>query len=403
MSKPGDITQSQTKTWAETASDVLQNHTMDIAVGALGVAAIRASRGKLEGMAEKYLPNLGVIAEEGAAGESSLASRLTKTFSPAIEDAERSSQFSLRSPVAALNESHAATNVASATMKELKYDLDPVKINDMRALPSMTVINGKLEKRITLVDDDTPLAQTYDKLSKSVFHLHENWKGDELKVGTAFLTEDNYLITAQHCTVDSNGTKDLFVRLAGGEDKLPLSLVAKDYGADVALLKFKEPVTGLPEPIPLGWSGDLTKADTLATFGFPASANKMVVTEGRFEELENIHSMGTKDKADELQVVAPSVRVKSRALVWNGNSGGPVMSGDKAVAVVTTSMNDVGASRATSIEHVRLLIEQARKDSIPENLQIRSVGRILGQGNKFTVKVQKLDVTASDEVTKPTS
>jgi S1-C subfamily serine protease len=191
--------------------------------------------------------------------------------------------------------------------------------------------------------------------------------------------------------------------MAEGGKNVPLKLVARDVSADVALLRFPTVPDQLPEPIKLGWSSDVASNRLVTAFGYPARANKMVVTEGRVaSELEILTGVNGIDKNNPFAVATPSAKILSRAIVFGGNSGGPLVSGEKAVGVVVQSVSEGAWSRATSVEHVRLLMDQARKHpDLTEPLLMNSWARNLGNGSDFKVKVEKFDFSLGDKSVTP--
>ncbi len=71
---------AHSKSWTEFASDAIQNHKLELGLSAIVGIAVIASRGKLSGVAEKFLPKPGMIAKEGPAKELSSVPSLTGSF-----------------------------------------------------------------------------------------------------------------------------------------------------------------------------------------------------------------------------------------------------------------------------------------------------------------------------------
>jgi S1-C subfamily serine protease len=367
-----EIESQKPGTWAESAGQFVSQHSGEILLGAATAALAIAGRGKILECAEGLLPKLGSFIEEGAAADGSIVKQV----------------------------GHATAE----EVKTLHFDIDPAKVaetfgTNVKALPSMSVTGGQVEQRIALVDANSALAKTYEEVEPSIFSLHDLRGDKEVKIGTAFLTEDNYLATAQHCAA---GKSNLFVRIAGGE-RLPVSVAAKDMSADVALLKFNAPVENLPPPLKLGWASSLKPTDQVRNFGYPAQSNRLVFTEGPVKELEARRIWtGTEERTDLAPILAPSVKIQSRALGFGGSSGGPLMADGEVVGVHVSPAPDTVHGRATAIEHVRLLLDQVRKNPVPlDGLDVKSIGRVLGKGNTFTVKVEQLNVSLGDAIEKP--
>jgi S1-C subfamily serine protease len=406
MNNGSEKEQAHSKSWTEFASDAIQNHKLELGLSAFAVVALVASRGKLSGVAEKFLPKLGMLTEEGSAKELSSVPSLTGSVRASLPEVEVGSAISIPPHENLAGEQLVAD---TATVKKLEYDFDPTKVqtafgSNVRALPSMSVIGDSLEQRVSVVSADSAIAKLYDQVNPAVFHLYELWNDKEFSVGTTFLTEENFLVTARHCLTNPTKPKDLFIRLTEGGERVPLSIVARDYSADVGLLKFTKPIEGLPEPIKLGWASAVRKDQNVTGFGFPAQANRMVVTEGLVTDVESMRMYPGEDKTILHPLASNSARLTSRVSVWGGNSGGPLMAGENAVGVVTNSITDAGGSRATAIEHVRLLIDQAKKHpDLTEPLEIHSFARVLGKGKEFTVKIERLDLSVADTIEKPGS
>ncbi len=361
----------KSNSWTEIAGDFVHKHSSELLAGAAVTALVVAGRGRIAEAAERFLPKLGTSLEtEG---------------SESVGVTRHSAEF------------------AGEDFPQLNYDIDEAKVarafgNQVRALPTMSVTGRTIEPRILVVDKESSVSKLYDQANPAIFDVHEMRDGSDIKLGTAFLTEGNYLATAQHVAVASD---NLFIRIAGGA-RLPVSTAAKDYSADVALLRFTNPVKNLPEALKLGWASSLRKADPVTNLGYPSTTNRLVMTEGPVTELEsNRYTTGTEASSNFASILTPSVKIRSRAAGFSGSSGSPIFSEGEVVGVhVGTSASD-GLARHTAIEHVRLLLDQVQKSKLPPGgLDVRSIGRVMGSGNTFIVDVRKLEISLGDAIDK---
>lgn len=343
-------------------------------------------------------------------GEKPASNPATLDHTPALTGASDSAGLFMgtrlnNDPMFAPRLSNAADNPT------LKYDIDQAKVMDAfgansRAIPSMSVLDGRLHQQVNIVAADSPAFQLYEKVEPSVLKLR--WSdGHSGNSGTAFPVEGDYLATAHHMVARSEGnTKgDMVVELADGRE-IPVTVVAKDVSADLALLRYKYTPNGAPPPIPLGWSDNLSKWDSVHAFGYPALANKAVLTQGPFLNAYTSRTAGSAEAGLETSVVSPIARLGSRANTWSGNSGGPLVNAKgEVVAVVTAGEPKEAESYSTTVEHLRLLLNEARKNPIPpEGLQVHSIGRVLDNGSsQYKVTVQKLNLTLGDLIEKPNS
>ena len=143
-----------------------------------------------------------------------------------------------------------------------------------------------------------------------------------------FVSADGYLLTNHHVV---EGSANVSIVVNGTER--PAKLVGDDGEHDFALLK----VEGTFQPLPIGSSGAVVRADEVFTLGFPAiniQGNAQKATFGRVNALSGI--------ADDPKFIQIDVPVQP------GNSGGPLINRDgNVVGVVTMTLDQLNALRAT--------------------------------------------------------
>lgn len=279
----------------------------------------------------------------------------------------------------------------------LKFNTDQPKVMEAfganaRAIPSMSVVDGKLYQHVSVVDAHNPEYELYEKVQPSVVNLR--WSdGTEGNSGTAFHIEGDYLGTAHHMVARSEGNTrgTLNVELADGRE-VPVTVVARDVAADVALLRFTNPIDNPPPELKLGQSSALKRYESVKAFGYPALANETVMTQGPFFEAYTSTGAGSSEAGLQTPVGSPIARLGSRANTWSGNSGGPLTnSNGEVVGVVTSGIPERAESYITAVEHLKLLIEEARQNKIPpKGLVVNSIGRVLGEGQTFKISAQKI-------------
>ena len=305
-----------------------------------------------------------------------------------------------------------AIKMSDADHPTLKYDIDQAKVMDAfgpdkRAIPSMNIVDGKLQQQVSIMDKNSPAFQLYERIQPSVLKLR--WSdGNNGNSGTAFPIEDGeFLATAHHMVARSRGNTEGTMKVELGDGReVPVNVVARDVGADIALLRYSSPIENPPPALSLGWASDVHQWEGLNAFGYPALANKTVLTQGRFLEAYTSKSAGSSEAGLETTVQSPIARLGSRASTWSGNSGGPLTNAKGEVVGVITAGEPVEAeSYSTAVEHLRLLLNEARRNPIPAHgLIVNSIGRVIpgGEGyGDFTIKAQRLDLTVGDTIERP--
>jgi S1-C subfamily serine protease len=281
---------------------------------------------------------------------------------------------------------------------KLNYQFDPIQVKALHgeqscAIPGMRITDSNLHQVLSIVDEANPMARLYARIQPSVLKI--GWK-DHLNggTGTAFVLEDGWLATAHHVIKPAaNGSPRNYYAIIDGVEH-PLYPVWKDVSADLALLRLQNPQTVLPPGLRLGWASDLKANQNVSALGFPADANKLVLTEG---PVIDVYAKIDCPSVDPLTVAInmQTARIQSRAATWTGNSGGPLVTSDGTViGIVTSGIPAQAESFSTSVEHLRLLLDRARNTSFgsgPVN-ELHSIGRVLGKpgATEFKVKVDGL-------------
>lgn len=162
-----------------------------------------------------------------------------------------------------------------------------------------------------------------------VYKPKEERKKRGYATGTGFfVSADGYLLTNHHVV---EGSSNVSVMVGGSER--PARLVGDDADHDFALLK----IEGSYQPLPIGNSSAVVRADEVFTLGYPVvdiQGNAQKATFGRVNALSGI--------ADDPKFIQIDVPVQP------GNSGGPLISRDgSVVGVVTMTLDQINALRAT--------------------------------------------------------
>lgn len=162
-----------------------------------------------------------------------------------------------------------------------------------------------------------------------VYKPREERKKRGYATGTGFfVSADGHVLTNHHVV---EGSTNVAVMVNGTERAA--RLVGDDAEHDFALLK----VDGSFQPLPIGSSATVARADEVFTLGFPVvsiQGNAQKATFGRVNALS-----GLGDDPKFIQIDVP---------VQPGNSGGPLISRDgNVVGVVTMTLDQISALRAT--------------------------------------------------------
>jgi S1-C subfamily serine protease len=185
-----------------------------------------------------------------------------------------------------------------------------------------------------------------------------NMKGPESFSGSGCVIEGNRILTNAH--VVSNPTF-IQVRRNGQSQKHEAKIIAISHDADLALLGVDDP--SFFEGVMLLKFGSLPEIEQeVIVYGFPEGGDSLSTTKGvisRIESQRYVHSW--------IELLAGQLD----AAVNPGNSGGPVMVGDRIVGVVmqalTNSQNIGYMVPVPVIEHFLTDMEDGRYDGFPED------------------------------------
>jgi S1-C subfamily serine protease len=296
---------------------------------------------------------------------------------------------------------------APETAPRLEYHIDSASAQsafgaNSRCIPSMAVKEGKLHQQLLVVDAASPTTRLYDMAEPVVFRLKYSDSKSKFS-GTAFLLDENgHFATAAHVVERTRGATGSAVSLELASDLLvPGQILLRDVSADVALLKFDPQVlsealarVGRTIPTPLNFAPPtLTLSQEVALFGRPAHANRTVMTEGRLHDVWQKSPHIGKDGMASTDVLTAVARQRSHVDCWDGSSGGPLVNGNGELIGLLTGSGKM-ASHSTSSEHVRYLLELARKSpTVPADLPTFTIGRVFDETKGvYRVKVDGLQV-----------
>lgn len=161
-----------------------------------------------------------------------------------------------------------------------------------------------------------------------VQHTYETlspWNSDSQKgSGSGLIIEGNLILTNAHVAANSTF---LEVQRHGETKRHEAEVVFISHESDLALLRTKEPnVYKDVQPLQLG---DLPRMQQpVEVYGFPIGGNTLSVTRGVVSRIEKQNYVHTGENLIAVQV---------DAAINFGNSGGPVISGDKVVGVAMQS------------------------------------------------------------------
>lgn len=176
------------------------------------------------------------------------------------------------------------------------------------------------------------------------------------------LTKDGQILTNAHVI---DGATAIAVTLNGSNQQLPATLVAKDTGHDLALLK----VTGVSDltPATLGNSADIIVGDDVVAVGNAlALEGGMSVTRGIVSALHRSIEAGSDSGSESL-----SGLIQTDAAISSGNSGGPLVNSKGEVIGINTAV--AGSSGTTTASNIGFAIPIDTAKSIVE--QLRNGGR----------------------------
>jgi S1-C subfamily serine protease len=185
-----------------------------------------------------------------------------------------------------------------------------------------------------------------------------NMRGPETFSGSGCVIAGNRILTNAH--VVSNHTF-IMVRLHGQSEKHQANLIAISHDADLALLGVEDPAffKGV-KPLKFGSLPEIEQE--VIVCGFPEGGDTLSTTKGVISRIENqryVHSW--------IRLLAGQLDAAINA----GNSGGPVLMGDRIVGVVmqarTKSQNIGYMVPVPVIDHFLIDMEDGRYDGFPED------------------------------------
>ncbi|MGW7289543.1 trypsin-like peptidase domain-containing protein [Streptomyces sp. NPDC054847] len=173
----------------------------------------------------------------------------------------------------------------------------------------------------------------------SVVTLHVS--GDaEQGTGTGFvLDEQGHILTNHHVVDPAGASGDISITFSGGETA-KATLVGKDSGYDLAVVKVSG-VSGL-KPLPLGNSDNVRVGDPVVAIGAPFDLQN-TVTSGIISAKERpITAGGDKGDGSDISYVDA---LQTDAPINPGNSGGPLVDGKARVIGINSAIRaaDTGA------------------------------------------------------------
>jgi S1-C subfamily serine protease len=202
-----------------------------------------------------------------------------------------------------------------------------------------------------------------------------NMKGPETFSGSGCVIEGNRILTNAH--VVSNHTF-IMVRLHGQSEKHQAKLIAISHDADLALLGVEDR-SFFKGVKPLKFGGLPKIEQEVIVCGFPEGGDTLSTTKGVISRIENqryVHSW--------IRLLAGQLDAAINA----GNSGGPVLVGDRIVGVVMQarkrSQNIGYMVPAPVIDHFLVDMEDGCYDGFPEDgivfqsLENKSLKRMYG-------------------------
>jgi len=183
-------------------------------------------------------------------------------------------------------------------------------------------------------------------------------KGAQMFSGSGCVIEGNRILTNAHVVSDHTV---IMVRLHGQSRKHQAKLIAVSHDADLALLSVDDPsfFHGV-KPIKFGSLPEIEQE--VIVCGFPEGGDTLSTTKGVISRIENqryVHSW--------IELLAGQLDAAINA----GNSGGPVLVGDRIVGVVMQALEksqNIGYMVPVSvIEHFLTDMEDGLYDGFPED------------------------------------
>ena len=193
------------------------------------------------------------------------------------------------------------------------------------------------------------------------YNYYEPWQktGQFSGNGSGCIISGKRILTNAHVVANQTFIQ---VRRAGEAKKYTAEVKVVAHECDLAVLKVNDDsfFSGV-KPIDIGSLAEIR--DKVAVYGFPEGGDKLSITEGVVSRVEN-HKY-THSRAELLTC-------QIDAAINSGNSGGPVMKGDKLVGVAFQSMSggdaeNIGYMVPTPIvEHFLIDIKDGKYDGIPD-------------------------------------
>jgi S1-C subfamily serine protease len=185
-----------------------------------------------------------------------------------------------------------------------------------------------------------------------------NMKGPVSISGSGCIIEGNRILTNAHVVSDHTFIQ---VRLHGQAKKHTAKVLAVSHEADLALLTLEDAsVLSRVRPLRLGQLPEIEQE--VVVYGFPKGGDTLSTTKGVISRIEDRHYAHSRTRllAGQLD-----------AAVNPGNSGGPVLEGDRIVGVIMQSLRrsqNIGYMvPVTVIEHFLADMEDGRYDGFPED------------------------------------
>jgi S1-C subfamily serine protease len=177
--------------------------------------------------------------------------------------------------------------------------------------------------------------------------------------GSGCVIDGKRILTNAHVVANQTFVQ---VRRAGEAKKYTAEVEMVAHECDLAILKVRDaPFFSNVKPIDIGTLPKIR--DKVAVYGFPEGGDKLCITEGVVSRVE--HRNYTHSKANLLTC-------QIDAAINSGNSGGPVIQGNKLVGVAFQAMNGDDAENIgymvppPIIEHFLTDIEDSIYDGIPD-------------------------------------
>lgn len=200
-----------------------------------------------------------------------------------------------------------------------------------------------------------------DQSSKAIVVIEVSGDGNQRGTGSGFILDKSGLIATNFHVVQ--GTKNIRVKLYGGDTYAVSAIAGFDPGRDLALLRI-DPKTALPT-LRLGDSDKMSAGDQVVAIGNPLGVFEFSVSSGlisqvrpmctrkmveNFERnrahLEELLRKPSRTEAEEAELAAACAQeltlLQISAPISKGSSGGPLFNQAGEVVGVTTLIVDAG-------------------------------------------------------------